>query len=102
MSKKHTNVVEININNHLYKIACEEGQEDHIQNLAKIINDEVQKLVSSLGQIGETRLLLMTCLIIADKLKENNTSTENSGYDFLLESLKKITQRVERVADKIK
>ena len=73
MSKNQTNVVEINVNNHLYKIACEEGQENHIQNLAKIINDEVQKLVASLGQIGETRLLLMTCLIIADKLKENNT-----------------------------
>ena len=101
MSKNQTNVVEINVNNHLYKIACEEGQEDHIQNLAKIINDEVQKLVSSLGQIGETRLLLMTCLIIADKLKENNTSPENSDYDFLLEALKKITQRVEKVADKI-
>ena len=101
MSKKQTNVVEINVNNHLYKIACEEGQEGHIQNLAKIINDEVQKLVSSLGQIGETRLLLMTCLIIADKLKENSSLPYNSEYDFLLDSLKKITQRVERVADKI-
>ena len=69
MGKEQTSVVEINVNKQIYKISCEEGQEEHIQNLAKFINNELEKLVSSVGQIGEARLLLMTCLIIADKLK---------------------------------
>ena len=70
MTSSIKNIVEITINKQIYKIACDEGQEDHINNLSLLINDEVEKLVSSLGQVGDARLLLMTCLIIADKLKE--------------------------------
>ena len=101
MGKEQTSVVEISINNQIYKISCEEGQEEHILNLAKFINDELEKLVSSVGQIGEARLLLMTCLIIADKLKDESSLSNSLDHDFLLEALQKITHRVETVADKI-
>ena len=95
------NIVEININNQIYKIACDDGQEDHIKNLSLMINDEVEKLVSSLGQIGDARLLLMTCLIIADKLKEDPNKKVSEDYVSLTEAIKTITQRIELVADKL-
>ena len=101
MGKEQTSVVEISVNNQIYKISCEEGQEEHIQNLAQFINNELEKLVSSVGQIGEARLLLMTCLIIADKLKDESSLSKSLDHDFLLEALQKITHRVETVADKI-
>ena len=101
MGKEKSSVVEISVNNQIYKISCEEGQEEHIQNLAKIINNELEKLVSSVGQIGEARLLLMTCLIIADKLKDESSLSNSLDHDFLIETLQKITHRVETVADKI-
>ncbi len=101
MGKEQTSVVEISVNNQIYKISCEEGQKEHIQNLAKFINNELEKLVSSVGQIGEARLLLMTCLIIADKLKDESSLSNSLDHDFLLEALQKITHRVETVADKI-
>ena len=101
MGKEQTSVVEISVNNQIYKISCEEGQEEHIKNLAKFINSELEKLVSSVGQIGEARLLLMTCLIIADKLKDESSLSKSLDHDFLLEALQKITHRVETVADKI-
>ena len=101
MGKEQTSVIEIIVNNQIYKISCEEGQEEHIKNLAKFINNELEKLVSSVGQIGEARLLLMTCLIIADKLKDESSLSKSLDHDFLLEALQKITHRVETVADKI-
>ena len=101
MGKEQTSVVEINVNNQIYKISCEKGQEENIQNLAKFINNELEQLVSSVGQIGEARLLLMTCLIIADKLKDESSLSKSLDHDFLLEALQKITHRVETVADKI-
>ena len=101
MGNEQTSVVEISVNNQIYKISCEEGQEEHIQNLSKFINNELEKLVSSVGQIGEARLLLMTCLIIADKLKDESSLSKSLDHDFLLEALQKITHRVETVADKI-
>ena len=71
------------------------------QALRIFINNELEKLVSSVGQIGEARLLLMTCLIIADKLKDESSLSDRLDHDFLLEALQKITHRVETVADKI-
>ena len=101
MTSSITNIVEITINKQIYKIACDEGQEDHIKNLSLLINDEVEKLVSSLGQVGDARLLLMTCLIIADKLKEEPNNVVSENYDSLAEEIKSITQRIELVADKL-
>ena len=101
MTSSITNIVEITINKQIYKIACDEGQEDHIKNLSLLINDEVEKLVSSLGQVGDARLLLMTCLIIADKLKETPNKVVSENYDSLAEEIKSITQRIELVADKL-
>ena len=101
MTSSINNIVEITINKQIYKIACDEGQENHIKNLSLLINDEVEKLVSSLGQVGDARLLLMTCLIIADKLKEKPNKEVSENYDSLAEEIKTITQRIELVADKL-
>ena len=101
MTSSINNIVEITINKQIYKIACDEGQADHIKNLSLLINDEVEKLVSSLGQVGDARLLLMTCLIIADKLKEEPNKVVSENYDSLVEEIKTITQRIELVADKL-
>ena len=66
-----------------------------------MINNEVENLVSTLGQIGDARLLLMTCLIIADKLEGDNKDKEQEDYNSYTDVIKKITQRIELVADKI-
>ena len=101
MTNTNRNVVEIKINNQLYKIACDKGKEDYIKNLSFMINSEVENLVSTLGQIGDARLLLMTCLIIADKLEGDNKDKEQEDYNSYTNVIKKITQRIELVADKI-
>ena len=101
MTNTNRNVVEIKINNQLYKIACDEGKEDYIKNLSFMINNEVENLVSTLGQIGDARLLLMTCLIIADKLEGDNKDKEHKDYNSYTDVIKEITQRIELVADKI-
>ena len=104
MSKKTQEIVEIKINYQSYKISCENGEQEHIQNLSQIINKEVEGLVASLGQIGDTRLLLMASLIIADRVfsKQNyNNKIEKNEYESFLEIIKKATKRIESVADKL-
>ena len=104
MSKQTQAIVELKINNQSYKISCENGEQEHIQNLSQIIDKEVEGLVASLGQIGDTRLLLMASLIIADrvysKTKYSNKIDENE-YESFLEIIKKATKRIELVADKL-
>jgi cell division protein ZapA len=60
--------VEVTINGRSYQVACDDGEENHLLNLADYLNRKVGELVTSVGQVGETRLMLMAGLVIADEL----------------------------------
>ena len=61
--------VTLTINARDYKVTCDDGQEPHLLSLAGMIEDRVQGLIDSVGQVGEARLLMMASLLIADELK---------------------------------
>lgn len=58
----------VTVNGRQYQIACEDGEEEHITDLADYVAKRVEELVDQVGQIGESRLLLMTALTVADEL----------------------------------
>ena len=60
--------VSITVNGRDYKIACDDGEEEHLAYLASYISHHADDLVGSAGQVGEARLLLMTALVLADEL----------------------------------
>ena len=62
--------VQVTINGRNYQIACDDGQEAHLIQLGEYIDKRVQELVSAVGQVGDSRLLVMTSLLIADELAE--------------------------------
>ena len=62
--------LEVTINGKNYQIICDDGQEAHLAELGEYLEKRVQELVSSIGQVGDTRLLVMTALMIADELAE--------------------------------
>ena len=62
--------VKIEINRRSYQIACEDGQEDHLQRLAEFLKKRLQDLISTVGQVGQDRLLVMVGLLIADELSD--------------------------------
>ena len=62
--------VTVVINNRKYDIACDDGQEKHLTNLAQYVDGKVSDLVASVGQVGDARLLVMTSLLVADELSD--------------------------------
>lgn len=62
--------VVVRVNDRPYTMACGEGEEEHILELAELLDSEVMKLKRSVGQVGDIRLLLMAGLTIADQLAE--------------------------------
>ena len=50
------------------ELTCDDGQEAHLQKLAQHVDEKVRELAASVGQVGETRLLVMASLLIADEL----------------------------------
>lgn len=68
--------VDVAINGQNYRIACEEGQQDHLRQLAEDVDGRIVELVEAMGQIGELRLLVMVSMLMADELHE---SAETAG-----------------------
>jgi cell division protein ZapA len=64
--------VEILVNGRSYRIACDDGQEAHVARLGRYVDQKVQGLVQSVGQIGDARLLLMASLLVADELVDTD------------------------------
>jgi cell division protein ZapA len=53
-----------------FRLACEDGQEEHLQLLAKDIDARIANLREKFGEIGDTRLTVMAALTVADELAE--------------------------------
>ena len=53
-----------------FRLACEDGQEEHLQSLAKDIDQRIIDLRRKFGEIGDTRLTVMAALMLADELAE--------------------------------
>ena len=89
-------------------IACEDGQEDRLVDLAALVDEKVLDLVDQIGQVGSNRLLVMAALIIADELvdlkNEAGSSQEradNSNQQDAVLALQEITKRIENIADQV-
>ena len=70
--------VAVTINGRNYRIACEDGQEEHLIKLSGYLNGKVEELVRAVGQIGDTRLLVMAGLLIADELSDANAAADDA------------------------
>jgi cell division protein ZapA len=62
--------VSLNVNGRPYVVGCEDGQEPHVVELAKLFDRHVRQVGQEMGQLGETRLFLMGALLLADELAE--------------------------------
>ncbi|HTP83237.1 MAG TPA: cell division protein ZapA [Alphaproteobacteria bacterium] len=74
--------ITVTIHNRAYQVACEDGQELHVQKLAAYIDRRVTELAAKSGvpgpsgQVTESRLLVMAALLIADELGETYDEIE--------------------------
>jgi cell division protein ZapA len=62
--------VSVTINGRQYRMACEDGQEDHLMTLARELDERVARLRTQFGQIGDSRLIVMAALMMADDVLE--------------------------------
>ena len=62
--------VSVTINGRQFRMACEDGQEGHLLELARELDSRISGLRAKFGEIGDTRLTVMAALTIADELGE--------------------------------
>ena len=118
--------VAINLGDKKFTVTCQPGEESALESAASLLNEEASYLVSEIGQLSEQKLLLMSGLMLADKmfsqsqkltkceaaleealtkvkeLEEVNSSpqAQSSQHDSL-EQLAVITEKAEKIALKM-
>lgn len=62
--------ITVTIDGKAYRMACEEGQEDHLTQLADRLDRYVGHLKGQFGEIGDLRITVMAGIMIMDELSE--------------------------------
>lgn len=62
--------VNVTINGKIYRIACDDGQESHLNSLAGRLDSAIQHLRNAFGEIGDQRLTVMAAIMVMDEASE--------------------------------
>ncbi|MBH68772.1 MAG: cell division protein ZapA [Rhodospirillaceae bacterium] len=100
--------VEIIINGQTFRIACEDGQEARLADLALLVDGKVSELVTQVGQAGQHRLLVMAALVLADELVDLRDlqisqirPDKNEGGGEISSVVENLAKRIENIADRV-
>ncbi|MCB2097068.1 MAG: cell division protein ZapA [Parvularculaceae bacterium] len=96
--------VDVLVNDRLFKVTCEDGQEQRLTTLAAHLDRHVQELVRELGQIGDTRLLLLAALTVCDDLfdaKARIDELESGGEELDAATIGGATRVIDAAAKRV-
>jgi cell division protein ZapA len=62
--------INVTINGRQFRMACEDGEEEHLARLAEDLDARISRLRLRFGEIGDTRLTVMAALTLSDELAE--------------------------------
>ena len=70
--------VTVDVAGRSYRLGCGPDEEEHLTGLAVMLDTEARALLRQFGQMSEGRLLLMTALMVADRLAEAQDTTHQT------------------------
>jgi cell division protein ZapA len=62
--------VSVTIDGKSYRMACEDGQETHLEGLAALLDERIGRMRQAFGEIGDMRLTIMGAITLADEITE--------------------------------
>lgn len=93
---------DITVNNQRYSVACAEGQEARLQELARLLDQRVRRIASAVGDIGEARLLLVAGLALLDELADAQTGgAPSQAVSRAAAALSDAASRIEALAARV-
>jgi cell division protein ZapA len=113
--------VNVMISGKTYRMACDDGQEEHLSGLAQRLDESIEHLRERFGEIGDQRLTVMAAITFADQAAEvgrrlEQVQAELAGLDEaraallerqdaseegVAEAIDAFSQRVEAIASRI-
>ena len=109
--------VEVEIGTRRYQIACRAGEEEHLREVAALVDSKANDAAGALGSLGEARQLLFASLLLADDLKEQRAGTAAAAEPAdvaptgfaapaaedpaVAEALERLAERMESLAERL-
>lgn len=95
-----------------YDLACDDGQEAHLKNLARMLDQRLRTLSEALGKPSESQLMILAALMLADELQDARKEldalrhdVQNSSHSFernkQIELENAIALTIHNIADRI-
>jgi cell division protein ZapA len=94
--------VTVRINGYAYTVGCDDGQEAHLARMAESVEERINSIKALGGQSGESRLLVLAALLMADELHDQALLLEKFKWD-MAQAQKpesETRRRMARLADK--
>ncbi len=63
--------VAVTIAGRVYRMACGEGEESHLEDLGRMLDEKINELRGAFGEIGDQRLIVMAAITLADEKSEH-------------------------------
>ena len=93
--------VTISLNGRDYPIACGDGEEGRIRDLARELDMRIKGFAAQVGQVGEARLLVLTLLTLADEVADAKSKPNGHDRSALAAGIEALARRVETVAARL-
>jgi cell division protein ZapA len=113
--------VNLTVNGRVYRMACEDGEEEHVLQLGERFDGAIGELRGALGEIGDQRLMVMAGILMTDRLDDAERRlkrAEQEGRDLrdrsrdtvarysnieetVIDSLENAAERIERIAQRL-
>lgn len=92
--------VTVTIRNRPFPIACDDGQERHVEALAAAVDERAQAIAAAVGGVSDTHLMVMVTLLLADELKEAREAA--AGLEGgVAAGIERLAERIEAIADRL-
>jgi cell division protein ZapA len=73
--------VNLTVNGRVYRIACEDGEEDHVAQLGERFDEAINELRGAMGEIGDQRLMVMAGILMTDRLDDTERRLKRSEQE---------------------
>ena len=108
--------LEISIGGRIFSVACENEEQDKVKRAAALINEEADSIQAQLGRLPEAKMLLLSALMIADRLVDvesdskvlqersedfSNLKNKNQELEQEKNGLQNDCQKLEKFVEKI-
>ena len=108
--------LEISIGGRIFSVACETEEQEKVKKAAALINEEADSIQTQLGRLPEAKMLLLSALMIADRLKDvesdskilqersevfSNIKNKNEELEQQKNALQNDYQKLEKFVEKI-